>query len=268
MGSNFIDRNNVQWLGQGNQPILFAHGFGSDQTIWRHQVAAFEPFYKIILFDHVGAGQSDLAAYSPIRYSSLYSYAEDLLELCTELNLPPAILVGHSVSGMIGLLAALIDPSRFKQLIFLSASPRYLNDAATGYVGGFEQADLDSIYAAMSANYYAWASGFAPIAMRNPDRPELAIEFANTLSAIRPDIAQAVARVIFQSDYRAELPKLTVPTTILQSSNDIAVPTQVGQYMADKIPQSNLISIDAQGHLPHLSAPDVVTQTLTQCFVT
>jgi sigma-B regulation protein RsbQ len=173
MQSNVIGRNNVRLLGQGNQPIIFAHGFGSDQTAWRHQVAAFEPFYKIILFDHVGAGQSDLAAYSPIRYSSLYSYAEDLLELCAELKLSQTILVGHSVSGMIGLLAALIDPIRFKQLIFLSASPRYLNDAATGYIGGFEQADLDSIYAAMSANYYAWASGFAPIAMRNPDRPEL-----------------------------------------------------------------------------------------------
>ena len=268
MQSSVIARNHVRLLGQGDQPLIFAHGFGSDQTAWRHQVAAFEPFYKIILFDQVGAGQSDLAAYSPIRYSSLYGYAEDLLELCTELKLSQTILVGHSVSGMISLLAALIDPSRFKQLIFLSASPRYLNDAATSYIGGFEQSDLDALYAAMSANYYAWASGFAPIAMRNTDRPELAIEFAQTLSAIRPDIAQAVSRMIFQSDYRTELPKLTVPTTILQSSHDIAVPAQVGQFMADKIPQSKLISIDAQGHLPHLSAPDVVNQTLTQCFVT
>lgn len=261
-----IHRNNVHLTGQGDQTIVFAHGFGSDQSAWRHQVAAFAPSYRIVLFDHVGAGQSDMAAYSPLRYGTLSSYAEDLLELCTELKLSQVILVGHSVSGMASLLAALIAPSHFKQLIFLGASPRYLNEAATGYVGGFEQADLDELYAAMSSNYYAWASGFAPLAMANLERPELAKEFARTLSAIRPDIAQAVARVVFQSDYRAELPKLRVPTVILQSNDDIAVPLCVGQYMADKIPQSRLININAKGHLPHLSAPDEVTKMLAQCF--
>jgi sigma-B regulation protein RsbQ len=266
MQSSLIKRNHVHLLGRGRQPIIFAHGFGSNQTAWRHQVAAFEDSYRIILFDHVGAGQSDMAAYSPLRYSSLYSYAEDLLELCAELELSQAILVGHSVSGMVSLLAALIDPKRFRQLIFLGASPRYLNDAAVGYIGGFEQSDLDALYAAMSSNYYAWVSGFAPLAMGNPDRPELAIEFAKTLSAIRPDIAQAVARVIFQSDHRAELPKLTVPVVILQSSDDIAVPPYVGQYMSEHIPDSKLILINAKGHLPHLSAPHEVTQTLAQCF--
>ncbi|HEY9643388.1 MAG TPA: alpha/beta hydrolase [Coleofasciculaceae cyanobacterium] len=267
MQSSVIDRNNVRLLGQGSQTLIFAHGFGSDQTAWRHQVKAFESDYRIVLFDHVGAGHSDMKAYSPLRYSSLYSYAEDLLELCAELKLSQPILVGHSVSGMVSLLAALMAPDRFKQLIFLGASPRYLNDPTTGYIGGFEQTDLDDLYTAMSSNYYAWVSGFAPIAMANLDRPELSREFASTLSAIRPDIAQAVARVIFQSDHRAELPKLTVPTVILQSSNDIAVPPEAGQYMADKIPQSRLISIPAQGHLPHLSAPDVVTQTLRECLV-
>ncbi|MBD3884075.1 alpha/beta hydrolase [Phormidium tenue FACHB-886] len=266
MQSNVVKRNNVHLLGQGRQTLVFAHGFGSDQTAWRHQIAAFAPSYRIVLFDHVGAGKSDMSAYSPLRYSSLYSYAEDLLELCAELKLSDVILVGHSVSGMVSLLAALIDPNRFKQLIFISASPRYLNDAAVDYVGGFEQADLDALYAAMSSNYYAWASGFAPLAMGNSDRPELAIEFAKTLSEIRPDIAQAVARVIFQSDHRAELPKLAVPTVVLQSNNDIAVPPPVGQYLADNIPQAKLIAINSQGHLPHLSAPDVVTQTLTECF--
>lgn len=263
---SIIKRNNVHLLGQGEETIIFAHGFGSDQTAWRHQVAAFESSYRILLFDHVGAGQSDMTAYSPLRYSSLYSYAEDLLELCAELKLSQVILVGHSVSGMVSLLAALIDPDRFKELLFVGASPRYLNDPATGYVGGFEQSDLDALYAAMSANYYAWASGFAPLAMGNPERPELAIEFASTLSAIRPDIAQAVARMIFQSDHRAELPKLTVPVVILQTSNDVAVPPEVGQYMAGKIPQSRLIPIHAQGHLPHISAPDEVTKTLTECL--
>lgn len=261
-----LSRNHVHLIGQGSQTIVFAHGFGSDQSAWRHQVAAFASNYRLVLFDHVGAGQSDMDAYSPLRYGSFYGYAEDLLELCAELKLSQVILVGHSVSGMISLLAALIDPSRFKQLIFLGASPRYLNDAAVEYIGGFEQADLDALYAAMSSNYYAWVNGFAPLAMGNPDRPELAIEFARTLSAIRPDIAQAVARMIFQSDYRTELPKLTVPAVILQSNDDIAVPLSVGQYMADQIPQSRLVNINSTGHLPHLSAPDEVTKTLAQCF--
>lgn len=266
MLSSVLDRNNVRLLGQGNQTIIFAHGFGTAQTAWRRQVAAFESSYRIVLFDHVGAGKSDMSSYSPRRYSSLYSYSEDLLELCAELKLSDTILVGHSVSGMVSLLAALIDPSRFRQLFFIGASPRYLNDPSTGYIGGFEQSDLDTLYASMSSNYYAWASGFAMIAMGNPERPELAIEFANSLSAIRPDIAQAVARVIFQSDHRRELPKLKVPTVILQSSDDIAVPQVVGEYMADKITDAKLILINARGHLPHLSSPHVVNQTLAECF--
>jgi sigma-B regulation protein RsbQ len=266
MPSSVLTRNNVRVLGQGSQTIIFAHGFGSDQTAWRQQVAAFEATHRIVLFDHVGAGSSEMAAYSPLRYTSLYSYAEDLLELCVELKLSDVVLVGHSVSGMVSLLAALIDPSRFRQLIFISASPRYLNDSTRGYIGGFEQSDLDALYTAMSSNYYAWASGFAPIAMGNPDRPDLAVEFANTLSAIRPDVAQAVARVIFQSDHRSELPKLSVPTVILQSNNDVAVPTVVGEYMAEHIPHAKLIHINAQGHLPHLSAPDVVISTLQECL--
>jgi sigma-B regulation protein RsbQ len=264
MANNILQRNNVRLLGNGSQTIIFAHGFGSDQTAWRHQVAAFASDYRIVLFDHVGAGKSDFAAYSPRRYSSLYSYAEDLLDLCDELKLTNCILVGHSVSGMVSLLAALVEPQCFSQLIFINASPRYLND--NGYVGGFEQSDLDALYAAMSSNYYAWASGFAPLAMGNPDKPELAIEFANTLRAIRPDIAQAVARVIFQSDYRAELPRLKVPTVIIQSNNNIAVPPEVGRYMANKIPHSQLVPILAQGHLPHLSAPDTVRSAIAACL--
>lgn len=261
MTTSIIKRNNVQQVGSGTQTIVFAHGFGSDQTAWRHQVAAFSSKFRIVLLDHVGAGKSDFSAYSPRRYSSIYSYAEDLLEVCHELKLTNCILVGHSVSGMMSLLASLMEPSLFRKLIFISASPRYLND--TEYIGGFEQSDLDALYAAMSANYYAWASGFAPVVVGDPDRPELAIEFARTLSAIRPDIAQAVAKVIFQSDHRAELPRLKVPTAILQSSNDIAVPPEVGKYMAEKIPSSRLIPINAKGHLPHLSSPNEVIKAIS-----
>jgi sigma-B regulation protein RsbQ len=264
MALSILQRNNVKVLGDGEETLILAHGFGSDQTAWRYQIPELQTRYRIVLFDHVGAGKSDFDAYSPRRYSSLYSYAEDLLDLCAVLKLNQCGLVGHSVSGMVSLLAALVEPDRFSKLIFISASPRYLNDV--GYMGGFEQTDLDALYAAMSSNYYAWASGFAPIAMRNPDKPELATEFANTLAAIRPDIAQAVARVIFQSDHRADLPKLKVPTFILQASDDVAVPMQVGQYMAAKIPKSQYIPIDATGHLPHLSAPDTVSRAIAKCL--
>ena len=261
MATSILERNNVKVLGTGEQTLIFAHGFGSDQTAWRHQIAAFAPHYRIVLFDHVGAGKSNFNAYSPYRYSSLYSYAEDLLDLCAELKLTKCTLVGHSVSGMIGLLAALVEPDRFKQLIFLSASPRYLNEP--GYIGGFGRSDLDTLYAAMSSNYYSWASGFAPLIMGNPDRPELAAEFARTLNAIRPDIAQAVARVIFESDHRQELPRLQVPTLILQPNRDPAVPIEVGKYMADKIKHNQFMLITSDGHLPHLSAPELVTKAIS-----
>lgn len=264
MTSRLLNRNHVNILGDGSQTIIFAHGFGSDQTAWQHQVATFAADFRIVLFDHVGAGKSDFSAYSPRRYSSLYSYAEDLLDLCAELKLKKSILVGHSVSGMVSLLAALVEPDCFSQLIFVGASPRYLNDV--GYFGGFEQHELDAFYEAMSTNYYAWASGFAPIAMATQDKPELAAEFAKTLAAVRPDIAQAVARVIFQSDHRAELARLKVPAVILQANDDIAVPPDVGQYMAAQIPQSKLVSINAKGHLPHISAPNLVTSAIAQCL--
>ena len=266
MKTSILKRNNVNVQGQGNQTIIFAHGFGADQTVWRHVVCAFESNYRIVLFDYVGAGKSDLTAYSRSRYSSLYGYAEDLLNLCAELNLTQSIFVGHSVSAMIGLLASLIEPERFSRFIFIGASPRYLNDVE--YYGGFEQSDLDAIYAAMSANYEAWACGFfASLLMGNPERPSLAREFSNTLVAVRPDIALSLARTIFQSDYRAELMRLTIPTLIVQSNNDKAVPPEVGEYMASKIPNSQLVKINAEGHLPHLSAPEEVVRAIKAYLV-
>jgi len=260
MASSIQKRNNVHVVGSGPHTLIFAHGFGSEQGAWRHQVAAFQERYRIVLFDHVGCGRSDLGAYSPHRYRGIHSYAQDLLELCAELKLTEVTLVGHSVSGMVGLLAALAEPKRFRRLVFLKASPRYLNDA--GYVGGFTQEQLNALYHSMSSNFYAWASGFAPLAMGNAERPELAQEFAATLSSMRPDIALSLSRAIFQSDHRADLPRLTTPTLILQSGGDIAVPNEVGLYMARHIPQARLVSINATGHLPHLSAPDAVNQAL------
>jgi sigma-B regulation protein RsbQ len=262
MGQAIRKRNNVQVLGSGPETLVFAHGFGSEQSVWRHQVAEFQKRYRIILFDHVGCGGSDFNAYSPHRYGGLHSYAEDLLELCEELKLTDCVLVGHSLSGMVGLLAAVMEPRRFRQLVFVKASPRYLNDSDAGYRGGFEQSELDGLYAAMSANYPAWASGFAPLAMGNPERPELGQEFVRTLSAMRPDIALSIARIVFQSDHRMDLSRLKVPTLILQSGEDLAVPDGVGEYMARRIPLAKLCTLEARGHLPHLSAPEAVNRAI------
>ncbi|MDC0707509.1 alpha/beta hydrolase [Stigmatella sp. ncwal1] len=260
MVQSIYARNNVRVLGSLGPPLIFAHGFGSEQRAWRHQVAAFRDKYQIILLDHVGSGRSDFNAYSADRYSHIRRYAEDLLEICEELDVMDGILVGHSVSGMAGMLAAIAEPKRFRQLVFVKASPRYLNDG--DYVGGFEQPQLDALYAAMSANFYSWAMGFAPLAMNTPDMPELSNEFARTMSSMRPDIALSTARVIFESDCRAALPLLKTPTLILQSGQDIAVADEVGVYMAQRIPNAQLTRIDARGHLPHLSSPGVVNQAI------
>lgn len=258
-------RNNVNVVGQpiGSAPVLImAHGFGSDQTAWRYLVEAFEAEYCIILFDHVGSGRSDFEAYSPHRYQNLYGFTQDLLEICGEFNLQQVTLIGHSVSCMVGLLAASLESTRFKQLIFISGSPRYLNDG--DYIGGFEQSDLDALLAAMSANYYAWASGFAPLVIGQSNHPELIVEFVKTLSLMRPDIAQAIARIIYYSDHRADLSKIKTQTVVIQPKNDIAVPVSVGQYLANHITHSKLILTETEGHLPHLSSPEIVIPVIRE----
>lgn len=253
-------QNDARLVGAGDTTIVLAHGFGTDQTAWRYQAPALAERHRVLLFDHVGVGRSDLSAYSPRRYQSLRSYAIDVLNLLEELALEDVVYVGHSMSGMIGLLAAIEEPRRFRKLVLLGASPRYLDDE--GYVGGFKRADLDGLYDAMQTNYHAWASGFAPIATGNPDKPDLAREFASTLAALRPDIALTAARTIFESDHRKDLPKLTLPTLVLQSQADVAVPIAVGAFLASHIPRAELQILDATGHLPHWSAPEQVTSAI------
>jgi sigma-B regulation protein RsbQ len=267
MGSVIWKRNNVTVLGKGPETLLFAHGFGSEQSAWRFQAEAFQDRYRIVLFDHVGCGKSDFNAYSSHRYRSLHRYAEDLLELCDELALTGCTLVGHSLSGMVGVLASAMDPGRFQRLVFVKASPRYLNDPEQDYAGGFEQAQIDALYASMSACFVSWASGFGAAAVGNPERPELAQEFIRSLSRMRPDIARSIARIIFQSDHRQALPHVRPPTLILQAGEDFAVPDSVAHYMARTIPQATLTPIAARGHLPHLSAPQAVNQAL-EAFLT
>lgn len=261
-----LKRNNVTVIGADNtgDTMIFAHGFGTDQTSWKDVYPAFEAGHRIVLYDNVGGGKADPNAFSPNKYDNLQSYANDLLGICDVLNINNAIMVGHSVSGMISLLASIKEPQRFKKMILVGASARYLND--DGYIGGFDQESLNQLYQSMANNYYAWVSGFAPAAMANADNPQLAESFAQTLSAVRPDIAQSVARVIFQSDNRQALNKCTTPTLLLQTKQDIAVPQEAAQYLKDNIPNSELVIVDAEGHFPHISAPQEIV-TAIQNFI-
>ncbi|RZK41385.1 MAG: alpha/beta hydrolase [Pedobacter sp.] len=260
MNSSIQKKNNVSIEGNLNaeETLIFAHGFGTDKSAWEKVKVGFENDYRLVLYDNVGAGKADLAAYSPIKYSTLQSYADDLLSIIVDLEVEKVKVIAHSVSSMIALLAATKVPSYFEKLVFVGASPRYLNDEEQGYVGGFTQPALDSMYETMTTNYYAWVSGFSAAAMGNPDNPELGESFARTLGAIRPDLALAVAKVIFESDLRAELTKLEVPTLLIQAQEDIAVPKEVAYYLNQKIQNSKLVQVEATGHFPHMSAPEQV----------
>jgi len=259
-----LRRNNVHVTGRGERALVLAHGFGIDQTSWHKVVPAFESDYRIVLFDHVGAGGSDLSAYSPRRYQTMNSYADDLLELLAELDVRDVVFVGHSMSSMVGLLAATSEPERFGKLILLNCSPRYINDG--DYFGGFEQAEVDGLHETMAANFQAWAAGSASMIMGNPERPELAVEFAQSLSSMRPDIGVSISRMIYRTDVRDLLGGLTQDTLIVHSRDDIVVPRQVSEYLVQHIPNAQLASIDASGHLPHMSAPGAIIAAI-QAFL-
>lgn len=255
-------KNNV--IIEGNlaseKTIVFAHGFGTDQSAWRFIKNAFADDYRLVFYDSVGNGKAHPEAYSPLKYATLGAYVNDLVDIATALNLKDAILVAHSVSSMIGLLTSIRKPDLFSKLVIIGASPCYLNDE--DYHGGFEQSDLDGLYNAMKVNYYAWVSGFSSLAMGNAEKPELGLEFARTLSAVQPDIALAVSKVIFQSDCRSELPKLRKDVLIIQAKDDIAVPAYVGEYLHANIAGSRLKNIDVSGHLPHISVPSKILEAI------
>lgn len=251
--SSVVRRNNVKVRGRGTQPMLFAHGFGCDQNMWRFVAPAFEQRYKVVLFDYVGAGKSDLKAYDPKRYGSLDGYASDVLDICNELKLDNVVCVGHSVSGMIGAIAAKREPNRFSNLIMLGPSPRYMNDGE--YVGGFEKADIDGLLETMDKNYIGWANFLAPVIMKNPDRPELSKELEQSFCSTDPVIARKFAEVTFTSDNRADLPHVTTPTLLVQCADDVIAPTSVGEYMHRAMPKATLKVVEVTGHCPHMSHP-------------
>jgi sigma-B regulation protein RsbQ len=255
-----VNRNNIRVVGSGTRPMLFAHGFGCDQSMWRYVAPAFESDHRVVLFDHVGAGSSDRSAYHPTKYGTLAGYAEDVLEICRDLDLRDVVFVGHSVSAMIGVLAAVKQPEIFRSLVLVAPSPRYIHDE--GYVSGFTQADIDGLLELLDSNYMAWSSMVAPTIMGNPDRPELGKELESSFCRTDPTIARHFARVTFLSDNRADLPRLKRPALILQCTQDAIAPDAVGEYMHRTLPRSQLVRLKATGHCPNLSAPAETTSAI------
>lgn len=247
-------RNNVTVSGNpAGRPIVFAHGFGCNQEVWRYLTPQFQSDYKIVLFDHVGAGESDPAAYSFAKYDSLHGYADDLLEILDDLDVTDAVYIGHSVSGIVGVLAANQVPDRFGALVLVGPSPRYIND--TGYEGGFESEDMHALLDGLDSNYFDWSANMAPVIMGTPDRPELGEDLSELFCRIDPAIARHFARVTFLSDNRDDLALVTTPTLVLQCSSDVIAPASVGHYVHQQIVGSELVTLAATGHMPHLSGP-------------
>ncbi|GGK70151.1 hydrolase [Rufibacter glacialis] len=234
--------------------MLFAHGYGCDQDMWRYITPAFEEEYKIILFDHVGFGKADVSVYTQERYSSLQSYAVDILEICEELNLEKVIFVGHSVSAMIGVLASILSPQLFSKLVLIGPSPRYINDE--GYEGGFTQEGIDALLDSLDSDYLSWSAAMAPVIMGNQNRPGLGQELAASFCRSNEEVAKDFARITFLSDNRADLANVKTEALILQCSEDVIAPLPVGQYMHQQLPNSTFKVLEATGHCPNLSAPE------------
>jgi sigma-B regulation protein RsbQ len=256
-----LERNNVKILGKGTQPMVFAHGFGCDQNMWRWLTPAFEDDYQIILFDYVGSGKSDLKAYHPERYANLNGYTQDVLDLCAALELRDMIFVGHSVSSVIGMLASIQEPERFDRLILIGPSPCYINDPP-GYIGGFDRADIEGLHQMMDKNYIGWASFLAPAVMNNPDQPELTRELEESFCSTDPQIARRFAQATFLSDNRADLTQVSIPSLIMQCSEDAIAPLAVGHYLEQHLPQSTLRVMRATGHCPQMSHPEETIQII------
>jgi len=255
-----VKRNNVKVFGNGDEVMLFAHGFGCDQNMWRFITPAFEDAYKIVVFDHVGSGKSDLSAYEFEKYDSLEGYADDIIEFCNELSLEDIVFVGHSVSAMIGVHSVIKEPTLFKKIIMIGPSARYINDK--DYIGGFREEDIHELLESMDSNYLGWSSNITPVIMGNPDKPELTEELNNSFCQNDPEISKHFAKVTFLGDERGWLKKLSIDTLILQCNSDVIAPIAVGQYVHESVAGSKLTVLNASGHCPHLSAPVETIQAM------
>jgi sigma-B regulation protein RsbQ len=262
VGVDIRTRNNVVVAGQREGPVvMLAHGFGCDQNIWRLVTPALAEVSPVVLFDHVGAGQSDLSVWSEQRYGSLRGYADDVLEIVDELDLRRVVLVGHSVSAMIGVLVVADEPERFAGLVLLTPSPRYVDDG--DYRGGFSAADIDELLDSLDSNYLGWSAAMAPVIMGNPERPELGEELRNSFCRTDPTIARVFARATFLSDNREDLASVRVPTLIVECAQDAIAPREVGAFVHARIPGSRLVTLDATGHCPQLSAPEATAGAIS-----
>jgi sigma-B regulation protein RsbQ len=255
MSGNVLQRHAVRVTGNPDgRPMVFAQGFGCDQTLWRFVAPAFERDFRVVTFDYVGAGDSDRTAYDAKRYASLRGYADDVLAICRALDLEDVVLVGHSVSAIIVILASIAEPQRFSDLLLIAPSPRYVDDPPD-YRGGFSRADIDGLLQMLDANATGWASFLAPIVMGNPERPELTADLETTFCSIDPVMARQFAEVTFLADNRVDLANVSTPSLIVQCANDAVAPREVGEYMKKRMPGSSLVVINATGHCPHVSHP-------------
>lgn len=266
MNKEIIARNNVRISGSGVQPMIFAHGFGCDQQMWRYLTPAFEKEYQIILFDHVGSGKSDQGAYDFNKYSSLRGYAEDLIEICDQLDLQKVIFVGHSVSSMIGALASIERPDLFEKLVMIGPSPCYINKQ--DYYGGFSKEDIGELVETLESNYLGWSSDITPVIIGNSEMPEYSEELRNSFCSMNPEIARHFAKVTFLGDNRADLSRVLTPSVIIQCHPDIIAPVKVGEFVHKSIPESKYVVLSASGHCPHLTAPDQVISSIKNFLTT
>lgn len=257
---SILHRNNVMTRGTGQRAMVFAHGFGCDQNMWRLVAPAFEDDFRVVLFDHVGCGKSDLSAYRREKYSDLSGYADDLVGICRELAIGGGVFVGHSVSAMVGALASLKAPELFRELILIGPSPRYIDNG--DYIGGFSQAQIEELLDFLDDNHMGWSAAMGPVIMGNPDRPELSEELVNSFCRTDPEIAKAFARVTFTSDNRKDLPKVVARSLVIQCREDVIAPQRIGEYVRDALPNGDMVVIDATGHCPNLSAPDQVIKAI------
>lgn len=260
---NVLERNNVKVIGNGETTLMLAHGFGCDQNMWRFMLASLASNYKVVLFDYVGCGQSDISAFDKKRYQTLDGYAQDVIEICEELKLQHIVFIGHSVSSIIGMLAALQSPKIFSKMVMVCPSPCFLN-FPPDYFGGFEKDDLEELINLMDKNYIGWANYLAPLVMGQNNSSELIKELEASFCSTDPNYAKPFAKATFFSDDREALTKLHLPTMILQSSDDNLASVEVGKYMHKKIPNSVLKVVDSQGHCLHMTAPDIVLQAIKQ----
>jgi sigma-B regulation protein RsbQ len=249
-----FDRFHIHTSGRGTQPMLFAHGYGCDQSMWRLVAPAFEQTHRVILFDLAGCGRADPAAYDRARHASLYGYALDVIDIVRELDLRRVIFVGHSVSAIIGALATIEHPEVFDSLVMVGPSPCYIDDA--DYKGGFSRSDVDGLIEAIDSNYLGWASSMAAVIMGTPDRPELVHELRNSFCRTRPDLARAFAKVTFLADNRSDLARVRTRSLVIQVSDDVIAPVSVGQYVQEHVRGAELSLLKTRGHCPHLSAPE------------